>query len=91
MSRNRVENTYHSYFRAAERFGWDKAHAKKMMKNASRYGKSCENVEPGPLQDFMRARQVSTRRRIKYYAGYIFVFASTSTRCLTVYEPDIKL
>ena len=39
----------------------------------------------GELWSFLKARQVGQSRRIKYYAGYIFVFASTSTRCITVY------
>lgn len=90
MSRTKAKNTYHSYFRAAERFGWSKDQARKFMKQASRYGKSWENIEPGPLKEFMKKKQQCTPRRIKYYVGYIFVFASTSTRCFTVYKPDLE-
>ena len=53
MSRKRQPNTDHAYFRAAERCGWTKSKAKRMMKDASRYGKSCDNLEPGHLQDFI--------------------------------------
>lgn len=86
MSRKRQPNTDHAYFRAAERCGWTKSKAKQMMKDASRYGKSCDILEPGHLQDFIKVRQIGTNRRIKYFQGYIFVFASTSTRCYTVYK-----
>ena len=87
MSRTRVPNTDHSYFRAAERCGWTRYVAKKMIKDAQRYGKTYDHIKDNKeLADFMKARQVSTRRRIKYYLGYIFVFASTSTRCYTVYK-----
>jgi len=91
MSRTRTQNTVHSYERAAERCGWSKRKAKEMMKLASRYGTAAGNIPPGPIQDWVMARQVSTHRRIKLYQGYIFVFASTSTRCITVYPmPLIK-
>ena len=86
MSRTRVPNTDHAYFRAAERCGWTRYMAKRMMKDANRYGKTFIQVDNKELAEFMKARQVSTRRRIKYYLGYIFVFASTSTRCYTVYK-----
>ena len=50
------------------------------------------NLPDGELRSFLKSRQVGQYRRIKYYAGYIFVFASTSTRCITVYpypkEPE---
>lgn len=86
MSRKRVPNTNHAYFRAAERCGWTKPFAKQMMMNANRKGVTYSKMDNPEIAEFMRARQVSTRRRIKYYLGYIFVFASTSTRCYTVYK-----
>lgn len=92
MSRIRTQNTDHSYYRAAERCGWGKRKARDMMKAAQRYGKMCGNLPDGELKHFLEIRQVGQHRRIKYYAGYIFVFASTSTRCITVYpypnEPE---
>ena len=92
MSRVKVTNTDHSYYRAAERCGWGKKKARDMMKAAQRYGKMYGNLPDGELRNFLRSRQVGQYRRIKYYAGYIFVFASTSTRCITVYpypkEPE---
>ena len=92
MSRVRATNTDHSYYRAAERCGWGKKKARDMMKEAQRHGKMYRNLPDGELRSFLESRQVGQSRRIKYYAGYIFVFASTSTRCITVYpypkEPE---
>ena len=85
MSRVKTQNTDHSYFRAAERCGWGKKKARDRMKAAQRHGKMYGNLSDGELRSFLKARQVGQSRRIKYYAGYIFVFASTSTRCITVY------
>ena len=85
MSRVKVTNTDHSYYRAAERCGWGKKKARNMMKEAQRHGKMYGNLPDSELWSFLMARQVGQSRRIKYYAGYIFVFASTSTRCITVY------
>lgn len=86
MSRTRVPNTDHAYFRAAERCGWTRYEAKQMMKDANRYGKTFGQIKDKELAEFIKARRVNTRRRIKYYLGYIFVFASTSTKCYTVYK-----
>ena len=85
MSRVKATNTDHSYYRAAERCGWGKKKARDMMKAAQRYGKMYGNLPEGELRNFLKSRQVGQYRRIKYYAGYIFVFASTSTCCITVY------
>jgi len=85
MSRVKTQNTDHSYFRAAERCGWSKRKAREMMKAAQRYGKIYENLSDGELRSFLEIRQIGQPRRIKYYEGYIFIFASTSTRCITVY------
>ena len=85
MSRVKATNTDHSYYRAAERCGWGKKKARDMMKAAQRYGKMYGNLPDGELRSFLKSRQVGQHRRIKYYAGHIFVFASTSTRCITVY------
>lgn len=92
MSRVRTQNTDHSYYRAAERCGWSKRKARDMMKAAQRYGKMYENLPEGELRAFLEQKQLCQHRRIKYYAGYIFVFCSTSTRCITVYpyESDAK-
>jgi hypothetical protein len=62
------------------------------MKEAQRHGKTYANLPEGELKNFLEARQKNQHRRIKYYNGYIFVFASTSTRCITVYpyEPEKK-
>jgi len=90
MSRVKAQNTDHSYLRAAERCGWGKKKAREMMKQASRFGISAGNMEPSPLQVYIAKKQYGNpHKRIKLYQGYIFVFASTSTKCITVYPvPD---
>jgi len=90
MSRVKTTNTDHSYLRAAERCGWGKKKAREMMKQASRFGTSAGNMEPSPLQAYIAKKQYGNpHKRIKLYQGYIFVFASTSTKCITVYPvPD---
>ena len=86
MSRVRTTNTDHSYIRAAERCGWGKKKAREMMKLASRFGVSAGNLTPSPLQEYVAKKQYGNPyKRIKLYQGYIFVFCSTSTKCITVY------
>ena len=91
MSRVKTTNTDHSYLRAAERCGWGKKKAREMMKQASRFGISAGNLPPGPEKNFLAKKQYgSPSKRIKLYQGYVFVFCSTSTRCITVYPlPDL--
>lgn len=56
------------------------------MKSAQKHGLTYENVVDNErLRTFLKNRQKHTFRRIKYYKGYIFVFASASTKCYTVY------
>ena len=86
MSRAKTDNTTHSYMRAATRFGWSKKKARAMMTAASRHGVSAGNMRLGELRDWFEARQSCTSRRIKLYEGYVFVFASTSTKCITVFK-----
>lgn len=89
MSRVKTQNTDHSYYRAAERCGWGKKKARDIMKRASRYGKAPGNLTPGPVKDYLVRKQVCTNKRIKLFENHVFVFCSTSTRCITVYPlPD---
>jgi len=90
MSRVKTQNTDHSYLRAAERCGWGKKKAREMMKMASRYGKSYGHFTEGPIRAFLERKQFGNpSKRIKLYQNYVFVFCSTSTRCITVYSlPD---
>lgn len=89
MSRTRAKNCNHAYYRASERCGWDKKTADRMMKLARMYGIAPENLKGGEGADLLRFRQYKTNRRIKYFQGYVFIFASTSTRCYTVYPFDL--
>ena len=86
MSRIKTNNTDHAYFRAAERCGWGKKKAREMMKLASRYGTAVGNMEAGPIRNYLAQKQWGNpHKRIKLYQDFIFVFCSTSTRCITVY------
>jgi len=86
MSRMRTNNTDHSYIRAAERCGWSRKKAREMMKLASRYGVAVGNMEAGPIRNYLAQKQWGNpHKRIKLYQNYIFVFCSTSTKCITVY------
>ena len=86
MSRVKTQNTDHSYLRAAERCGWGKKKAREMMKMASRYGKSYGHFADGPVKEFLEKKQFGNpSKRIKLYQNYVFVFCSTSTKCITVY------
>lgn len=85
MSRVKELNCSHAYFRAAERCGW---RGKQDIHNeiCTKTGLTYENdVDNERLRTFLKNRQKHTFRRIKYYKGYIFVFASASTKCYTVY------
>lgn len=86
MSRIKVLNCPHAYLRAAERCGWKPKEAEYIMKSAQKHGLIYTNVVGDEkLKKFLENRQKHTSRRIKYYKGYIFIFASTSTKCYTVY------
>lgn len=85
MSRVKAPNTDHSYYRAAERCGWSRKKAREMMKEAQRRGKAYANIKNPEISKFIAIKQGNQSRRVKYYMGYVFVFASTSTRCITVY------
>ena len=87
MSRVKAANTDHAYLRAAERIGLSKRKAAELMRSAQRQGIAPLNCPPGPLRDYLIDKQLDNEhRRIKFYEGYIFVFASTSTKCITVYK-----
>lgn len=90
MARSKVKNTNHAYYRAAERCGWNRKKAREMMTKAQRFGLAFNNMKDGPEKEFVKSRQLQTNRRIKYYNGYLFVFCSTSTRCLTVYPVELS-
>lgn len=86
MSRIKALNCSHAYLRAAERCGWRGKQATYIMKSAQKHGLNYEQIKDNErLRKFLKNRQKHTFRRIKYYKGYIFVFASTSTKCYTVY------
>lgn len=85
MSRNKTKNSAHAYERAAERLGWSKRKAKEEMAFARQGGLSVGELKPGALRDWLYAKQRGTPRKLKIWKGCVFVFCSTSTRCLTVY------
>ena len=49
-------------------------------------------MAPSPLQEYVAKKQYGNPyKRIKLYQGYIFVFCSTSTKCITVYPVPEEL
>ena len=91
MGRNKVANCDHAYYRASERCGWSKKEAQEMMRLASKKGLAPSQIKDNKeLKKLLMFRQLKTNRRIKYYKGYIFIFASTSTRCYTVYKNPLE-
>ena len=86
MSRTKVKNSNHSYARVRERTSLSKRETVKLMKEASRYGLSAGNIPDGPLRKYVASK--GDAKRVKYYKGYIFIFAKTSTSCITMYPAD---
>ena len=86
MSRTVVKNSNHSYERVKERTNLSKRETIKLMKEASRYGLSANNIPEGPLRNYVASK--GNNKRVKYYKGYIFIFAKTSTSCITMYPVD---
>ena len=86
MSRTKVKNSNHSYERVKERTNLSKRETKQLMKEASRYGLSAGNIPEGPLRTYVASK--GDNKRVKYYKGYIFIFAKTSTSCITMYPVD---
>lgn len=56
------------------------------MKEASRYGISAGNIPDGPLRRYIASK--GDAKRVKYFKGYVFIFAKTSTSCITMYPVD---
>jgi len=89
MGKARVANTFHGNDRAVERTGLYKCQREKLIKDASRYGKKWQNLEPGPLQTYLRYK--GERKRVKYFCGYVFVFQKNSTSLITMYPVPPKV
>lgn len=83
MGLTKTDSTLHGINRAFERTGLFKKELVRLIKRASRYGKSWENMRPGPLQDYLKRK--SAYKRVKYYCNYVFVFQKTSTSLITMY------
>ena len=86
MSRTKVKNSKHSYDRVKERTNLSKRETEKLMKEASRYGISAGNIPDGPLRRYIASK--GDAKRVKYFKGYVFIFAKTSTSCITMYPVD---
>ena len=86
MARAKVKNSNHSYDRVKERTNLSKRETIKLMKEASRSGVSAGCMKPGPLREYLEKK--GDAKRVKYYKGYIFIFAKTSTSCITMYPVD---
>ena len=86
MSRTRVNNSRHSYDRARDRTNLSKRAVEKLIKEASSYGVSAGSMPNGPLRRYIASK--GDKKRVKYFKGYVFVFAKTSTSCITMYPAD---
>lgn len=85
MGLSKVANTKHSKVRALERTNLDHKGRTKLIKNACRHGKTWEMLKQGSLRNYVFDKQSRSRKKIKYYNGYLFVFQKTSTACITLY------
>lgn len=81
-----MKNSSHSINRARERSNLSKRKTNSLMKEASKYGLSYDHLPEGPLREYIRKR--SYFKRVKLYKGHVFVFAKTSTACITMYPVD---
>lgn len=88
MSMNKKRNTKHSYDRSKERFGLSKSTTKLMIKNAYLFGASPNDLKDENLKAKLLHKEKSNHKRIKVYKNKIFVFCSTSTKCITIYPVD---
>lgn len=83
MSRIKRKNPIHVFKRAAERTDFSKREAQRLIKEAQTAGKAYGNIPPGPLADYIKSK--GNTKRVKVYQGYVFIFARTSTACITMY------
>lgn len=84
MSRNHTANTRHGTQRAVERTtNLSKRELSDMIRAASKRGLTAEMLPPGPLRTYVAQR--GTKKRVKYYRDYLFIFQRTSTSLITMY------
>lgn len=86
MSRIKAKDSVHVFERVAERTTLSKRDAKRLIKEAQTAGKAYSNIPPGPLADYIKSK--GTTKRVKVYQGYVFIFARTTTACITMYPID---
>lgn len=83
MSRQHTANTTHGIQRSRERTDLSSREVKDLIRSASRKGLTVTMLSPGPLRTYVAQR--GTRKRVKYYKGYLFIFQKTSTSLITMY------
>ena len=84
MALTKTRTTKHSLERLKTRLGvTDKKLAQRLIKEASRYGKSIDNLEDGSLKEYLKKK--SCGKRVKVFKQTVFIFCKTSNRCLTCY------
>ena len=88
MSMSRVKNTQHAYDRSKERAGLTKREAQHLIKEAYLSGTAAKKLPDGPIKDFLVNKEIRTRKRIKMYKDWVFVFCKNSTKCITMYKID---
>lgn len=85
--------TFHGVERIKERT--DITHtteAKKLIKNASKYGLSVHRFRNSKLLYAYLQRRIRGNKRVVLYAGYVFIFMGGSNRLITMYPlPDFYI
>lgn len=84
MARRRAKRqSNHAYVRCAERLGLTKREVNLLAREASKYGKSAEQVEDGKLKKYLLGK--GRYKRVKLYKGIVVVIAKSSNRLITAY------
>ena len=74
----------HAYQRAAQRLGLYRDEAYRLVNEAWSAGKAAEDLEDGPLKDYLMRK--SLRKKVRLYKDTVFIFNKTSKTCITMYK-----
>lgn len=84
MARRRAKRqSKHAYVRCAERLGLTKHDVNILAREASKYGKSAEQVEDETIKHYLLTK--GRYKRVKLYKGIVVVIAKSSNRLITAY------
>ena len=82
-------NKLHAYQRASERLGLHRQEAERLVKEAWTAGKTYNELEDGPLKNYVYHK--SRKKKVKVYKDTIFIFNKTSKTCITMYKVPNKI